>query len=179
MAERAREAKTDDDAPGDTTGAGGVASEVKAVAGDLRSAAVEQGRQLLEGARQHATSYADERKNEAAASVSDVAASLRETSRSFGERPHIQSFVDSAADGLEQLATGLRERSFAELYGEAESYAKRSPLVVGAVAAAAGFVLARFIKSSADELSVSAEATRTRAPARRKPPAKAEDRRSA
>ena len=147
---------------------------MKAVAGDLKTAAVDQGRQLFEGARQQATSYADARKNDAADSVSGIAASLRETGRTFGERPNIQAFVGNAADGLDQLASGLRERSFAELYGEAEAYARRSPLVVGAVAVAAGFLLARFIKSSADEMSDSSAAMRTAARARRAPAAKAE-----
>lgn len=159
MAERAEKSKTDAELSDLEAAAGGIASEAKAVAGDLKSAAIEQGRQLYEGARQQATSYADERKNEAANSVSGIASSLRDTGKSFGERPNIQAFVDNAADGLEQLASGLRERSFAELYGEAESYARRSPVIVGVAAAAAGFMLARFIKSSADELSEAASAT--------------------
>ena len=163
MADQAR--KTSDEADLEAE-AGTLAQEAKSVAQDLKTAAVEQGRQFFEGARQQATSYADERKNDAAASVSDIASSLRETGKTFGERPNIQAFVDSAADGLEQLADGLRERSFAELYGEAEDYARRSPVVVGAVAAAAGFLLARFIKSSADDMSESSAALRARRTAR-------------
>ena len=159
MADRARKSRADEIEPAAIEPAAladeapGIASEVKAVAGDLKAAAFEQSRQLFEGARQQATSYADERKNDAADSVSGIASSLRETGKTFGERPNIQAFVDSAADGLEQLASGLRERSFTELYGEAEAYARRSPVTVGIVAAAAGFLLARFIKSSADEMS--------------------------
>lgn len=159
MADRAQR-RAEDEVAELKAEAGGLASEAKAVAGDLRSAAIEQGRQLYEGAKLQATSYADERKNEAASSVSDIASSLRETGKGFGERPNIQAFVDNAADGLEQLASGLRERSFAELYGEAESYARRSPALVGVAAAAAGFLLARFIKSSADELSEASQAAR-------------------
>lgn len=160
MAERAEKSKSHEDIRALEADLGGLASEAQAVAGDLKSAAFEQGRQLYEDAKQHATSYADERKNDAARSVSDIASSLRETGRGFGERPNIKAFVDNAADGLDQLASGLRERSFAELYGEAESYARRSPVLVSAVAAAAGFVLARFIKSSADELSEASAAAK-------------------
>lgn len=132
-----------------------IAQEVKGVAGDLKTAAVEQGRHLYEAAREQATSFADQRKNDAAQSVADLASSLRETGRSFGERPNIQAFVGSAADGLDQLAGGLRDRSFADIYGDVERYARRSPATVGAVAVVAGFLLARFIKSSADGLSES------------------------
>lgn len=158
MAEAAREIK------GETAQAGpgfeAVPSGPAGVAEDLRAAALDQGRRLLDDAKRQATSYADDRKNEAARSVSDIAASLRETGRSFEDRPNIRAFVGNAADGLDQLAEGLRERSFAELYGEAEAYARRSPVVVGAVAVVAGFLLARFIKSSADELSESSAAAR-------------------
>jgi vacuolar-type H+-ATPase subunit H len=172
MADRARTATDETDLGGELASA---VDDAKGIAGDLKTAAVERGRDLLEGARQQATSFADQRKNDAAKSVSDIASSLRETGKTFEERPNIQALVGSAADGLEQLATGLRESSFADLYGEAEAYARRSPVVVGAVAAAAGFLLARFIKSSADELSASAAATRsqTRAPAARRPMADA------
>lgn len=139
---------------------GSVADEMKAVADDLRSAAAEQGRQFFQGAKDQATGFADRQKNEAAQSVADIATGLRETGRSFGERPNIRAFVESAADGLDQLADGLRERSFADLYGEAEAYARRSPVVVGAVALAAGFLLGRFIKASADDLSEASAAHR-------------------
>lgn len=149
MADTARDARGDRDEAH-------VSPSMRAAADELKDAAWEQGRTMFDGARRQAASYADDRKNEAAESVSGLAASLRETGQSFGERPNLRSFVDGAADGLEQLADGLRERSFTELYGEAEAYARRSPLVVGAVAAAAGFLLARFIKSSADDLSEAA-----------------------
>jgi len=143
MAEGARDMRDDEKTQPD----------VRAAAHELKDAALEQGRTIFDGARREAASYADERKNEAADSVSGLASSLRETGRSFGERPNIRAFADSAAEGLDRLADGLRERSFAEIYGEAEAYARRSPLVVGAGAALAGFLLARFIKSSADDLS--------------------------
>lgn len=174
MADRARNTNVDEATLDVQAEVGAVAAEVKSVAGDLKSAAVEHTKSLLEGAKQQATSFADERKNEAAGSVADIAASLRETGKNFGERPNIQAFVDNAADGLDQLASGLRERSFAELYGDAEAYARRSPVVVGAVAVAAGFLLARFIKASADDLSQTSAAARSAGQARRARAAKAD-----
>lgn len=143
---------------------GEVAQELKDAAGDLKGAAVEHGKALFESAKGQATGFVDERKNEAARSVAEIAASLRETGNSFGERPNIQAFVGSAADGLEQLATSIQERSFADLYSDAEAYARRSPVTVAAVAAVAGFLLARFIKSSSEEL---AETGAARASARK------------
>jgi hypothetical protein len=130
-----------------------VAGELTEIAGEIASTAVNQGRQLLESAKGQATSFADQRKNDAAQSVADLAASLRDSGKTFEGRQNIQTFVSSAADGLDVLANGLRERSFAEIYDEAESYARERPVLVGAGAMLAGFMLARFIKSSAEELS--------------------------
>lgn len=153
---------------------GDVADEVKGAAGDLKSAAIDHGKALYESAKDQATGFVDQRKSEAAQSVSDLAASLRETGRSFGDKPNINAFVGSAADGLEQLATTIQERSFADLYADAERYARRSPMTVAAVAAVAGFILARFIKSTSDELAGSTASGRTGASrdeaARRPPP---------
>lgn len=151
---------------------GGAAAEARQVAGDIKSAAVDQGKALLSTAKQQATSFADQRKNDAARSVSDFASSLRQTGDSFDDRPNIQAFIGGAAEGLDQLASGLRERSFADIYGDVEEYARRSPATVGAVAVVAGFLLARFIKSSADELSEAG--ANARASARRHTSARAD-----
>ncbi|NNM73675.1 hypothetical protein [Enterovirga aerilata] len=123
------------------------------VASEIASTAKEQGRGLLQAAKGTATSFADQRKDTVAQSIADLAASLRETGNTFEQQPSLKAFVGSAADGLDQLASGLQERSFAEIYGDIESMARRQPLTFGAGAAIAGFLLARFIKSSAEELA--------------------------
>jgi len=120
---------------------------------DLAGAALEQGRNLLGTAREQATGLADRQKDQAAQSIVDLATSLRSTGETFDGRPNIQAFVGSAADGLESLAGSIRDRSFLELYGEAERFARERPVAVGAGALVAGFLLARFIKSSAEGLS--------------------------
>lgn len=145
------------------------ATELTGLASDIASTAVSHGKQLLETARGQATGFIDQRKNETAQSISDLASSLRDSGKTFEDRPNILAFMGSAADGLEQLAGGIRDRSFAEIYAEAEDFARRKPLVVGAATIAAGFILARFIKSSADELAETASRTAgTRAAAARK-----------
>lgn len=139
---------------------------ISGVASDIAGAAVEQGKQLLESAKGHATGFADMRKNDAAQSISDLASSLRETGKSFEERPNIKALVGTAADGLEQFADGLRERNFTEIYSDIEAYARHRPLAVGAATVVAGFFLARFIKSSSEELAAGAQ-HRANAPTRR------------
>lgn len=135
------------------------ASELTGLASDIASTAVNHGKQLIDAARGQATGFLDQRKNDTAQSISDLASSLRDSGKTFEDRPNILAFMGSAADGLEQLADGIRDRSFAEIYADAEDFARRKPLVVGAATLAAGFLLARFIKSSADELAETASRT--------------------
>lgn len=157
---------------------GHLAGMATSFASDLAGSAVDHGRQLYETAKDQAAGYADDRKSGAAQSIADLATSLRDSGGTFEDRPGIQAFVGSAADGLDQLATGLRERSFAELYAEVETFARRQPVTVAAAAALAGFVLARFIKSSSEEMSqanASASVSSAQRPRRRTRPRASSD----
>ena len=110
--------------------------------------AVERGRGFVDAARMQATDYVDRRKGDAAQSVTDLAKTLRDSSKTFDDRPNIKAFFDSAADGLDQLGTSIQERSFSEFYEDAEALARRSPVAVAVATFVAGFVVARFVKSS-------------------------------
>ncbi len=120
--------------------------------GEIAGAAVARGRHFLDAARDQATVYVDQRKDAVAQSVADLATSLRESTTSFEDRPNIRAFVDSAAEGLDQLAGSIRERSFADIFNEVEDVARERPALVAAVSVALGFLTARFIKSSAEGL---------------------------
>ena len=69
----------------------------------------------------------DRRKDDVAQSVADFATSLRESTTSFEDRPNIRAFVDSAAEGLDQLADTIRQRSFADIFNEAEDIVRQRP----------------------------------------------------
>jgi ElaB/YqjD/DUF883 family membrane-anchored ribosome-binding protein len=120
--------------------------------GDMAGAAVERGRYFIDAAREHATDYASRRKDDVAQSVEDFATSLRESTSSFDERPNIRAVVDSAAEGLEQLAENIRERTFTDIFNDFEGMVRRRPATVAAVSVAVGFLAARFIKSTAEDL---------------------------
>jgi hypothetical protein len=152
-------ARTGTGSTGGGSGGSGAAQpgDLKSIASDVASeianTATEQGRGLLQAARGSATSFVDQRKDTAAQSIADLASSLRDSGKGFEEQPSLKAFVGTAADGLEQLATGLRERSFGDIYGDVEAMARRQPVTFAAGAAIAGFLLARFIKSSAEEMA--------------------------
>lgn len=120
--------------------------------GEMTEAAVERGRYFIETAREQATDYADRRKGDIAQSVTDFATSLRDSTHSFDDRPNIRAVVDSAADGLEQLADSIRDRSFADIFNDFEEVVRHRPATVAAVSVAIGFLTARFLKSTAEDL---------------------------
>ena len=125
--------------------------------GGIADAAVAQGRHFIGAAKDQATGYADRRKADVAQSVADFAASLRESTRSFDERPNIQAVVDSAAEGLEQLADTIRESSYADILADVEAVVRQRPMTFGVASLAVGFLAARFIKSSAEDLRAQEE----------------------
>ena len=90
----------------------------------------------------------EQRKGDAAQSVHDLAQTIRNSGRDLGDKPNVRAFFDSAADGLDQLGGSIENRSLSQLYGEAESFARRAPVAVAVGTFIAGFVAARFIKSS-------------------------------
>jgi hypothetical protein len=125
---------------------------LKGDVGDIASAAVERGRTFIDSAREQATGYVDRRKDDVAQSVTDFAHTLREATSSFDDRPNIRAIVDSAAQGLDQFADSIRERTVNDILGDVEQVMRRRPAAVAAVTVAIGFLTARFIKASADGL---------------------------
>ncbi len=128
-----------------------IKDDVTGAASEAAAAATDRGREFIASARDQAAGYVDRRKDSAAQSVEDIASSLRESGSAFDDRPNVKAFVDSAAEGLESLAEEIRDRSFAELYADVEEFARRRPTAFAAAAGIAGFMLARFLKSSADD----------------------------
>lgn len=143
-------------APGQTSAdplAGGPANQPDL--NDLRSdvdgianLAAERGRGFVDAAKSQAVNYVDRRRGDAAQSVHDLAQGLRHSSKSFDDKPNIKAFFDSAADGLEQLGGSIENRSFSEIYDDAEAFARKAPVAVAVATFVTGFVVARFIKSS-------------------------------
>lgn len=118
----------------------------------IADAALERGRGLLGSAKDQATGFLDQRKNDAAQSIVELAHSLRDSSEGFGERPNIRGIVDTAVDGLEQVAANIQSRSVAEIFDDVEAVMRRHPTTVAVTALALGFLAARFVKASSEGL---------------------------
>lgn len=125
---------------------------LKSDVGEIAGSVAQRGRHFFDSAREQAAGYVDHRKDNVAQSVSDLAHSLRESTSSFSDRPNIRAFVDNAAEGLDQLADSIRERSFTDIFNDVEDVMRERPAIVAAVSVAVGFLTARFIKSSAEDM---------------------------
>jgi hypothetical protein len=60
----------------------------------------------------------------------------------------VKQGLSTAADSLERFSSTLRDRDLGDLMSEAESAARRHPVVFATACAVAGFALVRFLKSS-------------------------------
>lgn len=114
----------------------------------IRRQADEMSRQ----ARERGASMLREQKGNAAEQVDCVARALHQTADNLrDEQPQTARYVERAAEGLERFSRTLRERDVDALYSDARNFARRQPALVIGGTIAAGFLLSRFLKSSAPE----------------------------
>lgn len=118
-----------------------MASTARQYAGDMASRAKEKGRSMFE-----------EQKDSALGQVGSVAHAIRNTANNLQGEGQDQTarYVQMIADQLESLGGRLREKDLDTLVRDAESYARRSPGTFLVGSAVAGFLLARFLKSSSE-----------------------------
>ena len=103
---------------------------------------------FADAVRDHTAEYIDRRKGDAVGAISDVADAIRAGGDSFKDMPNLKAFFDQAAEGVDELAGTVQQRSFGEIYAEVEAAARRRPLLTGAAAVVAGFALYRFFQDA-------------------------------
>ncbi len=129
-------------------GKGGAAStpDLKQQGAEIGDALKERGKDML--ARQ---------KDGAAEQVESLAEALRGGASGGrdddGARRDSARLANAAADRLESLGRQLREKDLDSLLADAEDMGRRSPGAFFAGSVVAGFLLSRFLKSSADRRS--------------------------
>jgi F0F1-type ATP synthase membrane subunit b/b' len=138
-ANAARQARSDGAATDDSARSG--IDEAKQYAQDMAGRAKEQGRAMF-----------DEQKDSAAGTVDSAANAFRNTAQQLQGEGNAQTgrYVEMFADQLQSLGDQLRNKNLDTLMRDAENLGRRSPGTFLAGSMIAGFVLARFLKSSAD-----------------------------
>jgi hypothetical protein len=121
-----------------------IASEAKQYAGDMALRAKEKGRSMFE-----------QQKDNAVGQVSSVAHAFRSTADHLQEDGQAQAakYIALAADQLESLGGRLREKDLDTLVNDVQGLARRAPGAFLAGSVVAGFLLARFLKSSSERRS--------------------------
>jgi hypothetical protein len=103
-------------------------------------------------AKEQGKAMAARQKDAAAERVESVAGAVRDTAKRLeGEQPgHMGRYVSMAADRLESFGRQLREKDVDALLEDAQAFARRSPVAFFGGSVLAGFLFARFLKSSAE-----------------------------
>ncbi|HEY0845886.1 MAG TPA: hypothetical protein VGE12_11000 [Noviherbaspirillum sp.] len=128
-----------------------IANEARKYAGDMTNRAKEKGRTMF-----------DQQKETAVGQVHSVAHAFRNTAGNLqGEgQNQVARYIEMAADQLESLGGRLREKDLDTLVADAQNMVRRSPGTFFAGSVAAGFLLARFLKSSSEQAYRSTELSR-------------------
>ena len=89
-------------------------------------------------------------KERAAGGLETVADALRQTGEQLSEdgQEMVGQYVEKAADQVDRVTGYLRQRSFDEMVGDVQAYARHQPAIFFGGAFALGFLAARFLKSS-------------------------------
>jgi hypothetical protein len=109
-------------------------------------------REIAGQVKEGAYSAAARQKDAAAQQMGGWAHALRTASDDLHSRGQdaAAAYVRQAADGLERASGTVRARDVDDLIGTVEDFARRQPVAFLGGAVAAGFGLARFMRSSAD-----------------------------
>lgn len=136
----------------DTVGAeaSSLATEAKAAVNDLGDRA----KQGVLDAAEHVRGFAEEQKVAGADLFKGYAGSINRAADSLNEEmPMVANFARKAAGEIEHLADSVKDRDLADLVGVVHDYARRQPAVFLGATALAGFVVARFLSTSAQKRS--------------------------
>jgi hypothetical protein len=117
----------------------GVIKDVKAAIGEMAEPLKERAEQVAEDQKLAGTGH-----------MRTLATAVHGAGRELEDgMPKIAKAVHGVAQQIEQTADGLRNRSMDDLFEDFDRYARRQPALVFGGALMAGFVLTRFLKSSA------------------------------
>lgn len=109
----------------------------------------EEASHIAERVKERGKKILSREKDEAAGTLDSVAGAFRSSAdRLDDEQP--RRYLGMAADRLESFGRQLRDKDIDSLLGEAQDTARRAPVAFFAGSVITGFLLARFMKSSAE-----------------------------
>lgn len=114
------------------------------------SHAQQHARDVVDRAKHQLQSVLSEQQHAAAGQLEGIVKALRTTAEQLRKQDQIPAagYVERAADGLDKFCGTLRDRDINSLATQVQDFARRQPAVFLGGAVAAGFMVARFLKSS-------------------------------
>lgn len=106
---------------------------------------------MLKDVKEAARTKLSEEKDGAASGLDDVASALRDVAEQPDKSTSnemLATLAGSAADGLEKLSSGIRNKDVGTLLRDVQSFAREQPVAFFGLTMAAGFMAARFLKAS-------------------------------
>lgn len=112
----------------------------------------QQAEEAVDRAKERVRSSATAQKDAAAERMDGFAHAIMSASDDLraGGQEFAAGYLEQAAGGLERVSDAVRDRDLDDLIGTVEDFARRQPVAFLGGAVAAGFGLARLMKSSAD-----------------------------
>jgi uncharacterized phage infection (PIP) family protein YhgE len=125
--------------------------EAKAAVADVAREVGDRATEAAETVRDKAEELAEDGKAAGADQIEGFARAARTAADDLDKQsPEIAGYVRQAADGIEQAANSVRNRSVGELVEMMGSFARTQPTAFFGSAVLAGLVMSRFVKSRAD-----------------------------
>lgn len=142
-------------------GAGALRDEARRTAEDLREqfvdraeTAKEQLGGMADSLKKKTREMADDQKATGAEQLSGLARAINHAADELqDELPQAAGYVRQAAAKVDEVSTMIRERSIEDLVHETNDFARANKVVFFGMSLAAGFALARFLKSGAPSRS--------------------------
>lgn len=118
--------------------------------GDWSDRFGDQAGKLRDQAAQKLRGYADDGKNQVAASLDGLVTAAREIADRLGDGNYgpVGGYAATAADTLEGWLATVKDRSVEDLIDDGRELVRTQPAVAVGIAVAVGFVLSRFLKAS-------------------------------
>lgn len=164
MTERQFDESGPEDLDERSAGDGYPEAEFRQAVSQVKESVMNAGAQIKEEARQRAQSLFADQKRRAVSELESIADALRQSGRRLKEQEQegMAHYADRFADRVERISEVVRDKDIGHLVGEVETFARRQPALFLVGAFAAGFFVARLIKSTTGESPLESRAERAK-----------------
>jgi hypothetical protein len=138
--------------------AASLSADLKAAATTMTRAAKDQAADFASGVGEELSKTAESQKTKGVETIHGFARAITTAADELeGQSPGVARSIRTAAQKVERLSDNLNSRSVDELLKASGDFAKSQPFLFVGMSVAAGFALARFLKSSAETPSLRSE----------------------